>query len=194
MGTITWPTPFDKGAHLALIQKDLPSHLPEIDLRSGKLPQDFIQPEPPFCLRVENTLKALQTIARFCRRKLNLRVIGVTGSVGKSTTKELIAEVLCQRYRTLKNQGNLNNEIGLPLTLLRLGAGHERAVLEMGFYIPGEISFLCRPGPAPGGRDHQRRHRARRTGRFAGSHRPGQSRAGAGPAPCPRRGGRTELR
>jgi UDP-N-acetylmuramoyl-tripeptide--D-alanyl-D-alanine ligase len=63
--------------------------------------------------------------------------------VGKSTTKELVAEVLSQRYRTLKNPGNLNNEIGLPVTLLSLGEGHERAVLEMGFYVPGEIAFLC---------------------------------------------------
>ncbi len=134
---------FDKGAHLALVQKDLPAAFPQIDIRNNKLPEDFTQPNPPFCLRVEDTLKALQTIAGYRRRRLKLRVIGVTGSVGKSTTKELIAEVLSQRYRTLKNLGNLNNEIGLPLTLLRLGEGHECAVLEMGFYIPGEISFLC---------------------------------------------------
>ncbi len=70
-------------------------------------------------------------------------MIGITGSVGKSTTKELVAEVLDQHYRTLKSPGNLNNEIGLPLTLLSLGEGHQRAVLEMGFYVPGEIAFLC---------------------------------------------------
>jgi UDP-N-acetylmuramoyl-tripeptide--D-alanyl-D-alanine ligase len=97
----------------------------------------------PLCLRVENTVTALQQIARFWRRKLDLRVIGVTGSVGKSTTKEMIAEVLTTRYRTLKSPGNLNNEIGLPLTLLKLSSGHQRAVLEMGFYVPGEIAFLC---------------------------------------------------
>lgn len=134
---------FDKGAHLALVQKDLPAPFLEIDIRNSKLPEDFTQPNPPFCLRVEDTLKALQTIAGYRRRRLKLRVIGVTGSVGKSTTKELITEVLSQRYRTMKNPGNLNNEIGLPLTLLRLGEGHECAVLEMGFYVPGEISFLC---------------------------------------------------
>jgi len=88
-------------------------------------------------------LKALQEIARFWRRKHNLQVIGITGSVGTSTTKELIAEVLGMRYRVLKNPGNLNNEIGLPLTLLHLSAGHQVAVLEMGFYVPGEIKFLC---------------------------------------------------
>jgi UDP-N-acetylmuramoyl-tripeptide--D-alanyl-D-alanine ligase len=92
---------------------------------------------------VENTVTALQQIARYWRRKLDLRVIGITGSVGKSTTKEMVAEVLSTRYRTLKSPGNLNNEIGLPLTLLRLSSGHQRAVLEMGFYVPGEIAFLC---------------------------------------------------
>jgi UDP-N-acetylmuramoyl-tripeptide--D-alanyl-D-alanine ligase len=70
-------------------------------------------------------------------------VVGITGSVGKSTTKEMIGEVLGTRYRTLKNLGNLNNEIGLPLTILKLSSGYERAVLEMGFYVPGEIQFLC---------------------------------------------------
>jgi UDP-N-acetylmuramoyl-tripeptide--D-alanyl-D-alanine ligase len=85
----------------------------------------------------------MQQIARFWRRKLNPRVIGITGSVGKSTTKELVAEVLSQRYKTLKSPGNLNNEIGLPLTLLKLTEQHERVVLEMGFYVPGEIDFLC---------------------------------------------------
>jgi len=85
----------------------------------------------------------LQQIARFWRRKLDLRVIGITGSVGKSTTKEMVAEVLSTRYRTLKSPGNLNNEIGLPLTMTRLSSGHQHAVMEMGFYVPGEISFLC---------------------------------------------------
>jgi UDP-N-acetylmuramoyl-tripeptide--D-alanyl-D-alanine ligase len=63
--------------------------------------------------------------------------------VGKSTTKEVAAEVLGQQYTTLKNAGNYNNEIGLPLTVLRLTPGHQRAVLEMGFYVPGEIKLLC---------------------------------------------------
>jgi UDP-N-acetylmuramoyl-tripeptide--D-alanyl-D-alanine ligase len=92
---------------------------------------------------VENTVTALQQIARYWRRKQDLRVVGITGSVGKSTTKELIAEVLSTRYRTLKSPGNLNNEIGLPLTMLKLSSGYQRAVMEMGFYVPGEIAFLC---------------------------------------------------
>jgi UDP-N-acetylmuramoyl-tripeptide--D-alanyl-D-alanine ligase len=97
----------------------------------------------PICLLVEDSLQALQQIARFWRRKLDVRVIGITGSVGKSTTKEMVAEVLDKRFRTLKNPGNLNNEIGLPLTMLRLSEGHQTAVLEMGFYVKGEIGFLC---------------------------------------------------
>ncbi|HEX9019395.1 MAG TPA: UDP-N-acetylmuramoyl-tripeptide--D-alanyl-D-alanine ligase [Anaerolineaceae bacterium] len=140
---------FKNGASLALVQKDMAPQFTTIDLRERPNLMEMTLPSSmlhgaPFCLRVENTLAALQVVARFYRRKLNnLRVIGITGSVGKSTTKELIAEVLSQRYRTLKNAGNLNNEIGLPLTLLRLGAGHQRAVLEMGFYVPGEIALLC---------------------------------------------------
>jgi UDP-N-acetylmuramoyl-tripeptide--D-alanyl-D-alanine ligase len=134
---------FKRGAHLALIQRDVAVDYPVVDIQSGRLPEGFSLPQQPFCLRVEYSLKALQTIARFWRRQLDVRVIGITGSVGKSTTKELVAEVLGQRYHTLKSPGNLNNEIGLPLSLLRLGKGHQRAVLEMGFYVPGEISFLC---------------------------------------------------
>jgi len=134
---------FRRGASLALIQYEIPDAFPAFDLRRG-LPAEMLKSlKVPFCLRVENTLAALQQIARFWRRKLDLRVIGITGSVGKSTTKELIAEVLGQRYHTLKNPGNLNNEIGLPLTILRLGGGYDHAVLEMGFYVPGEIAFLC---------------------------------------------------
>ena len=135
---------FGHGATIALVQKDLTEHFPVLDLLEEWYPEATITFEQtPFCLRVANTLQALQQIARFWRRKIDLRVIGITGSVGKSTTKEVVAEVLGQRYRTLKNPGNLNNEIGLPLTLLRLSEDHKRAVLEMGFYIPGEIAFLC---------------------------------------------------
>ncbi len=136
---------FKRGASFALIQKEMPAPFRTLDLRgaqglSAESPLDL---SAPLCLRVDNTVSALQQIARFWRRKLNLRVIGITGSVGKSTTKEMVAEVLGTRYRTLRSPGNLNNEIGLPLTILKLGAGHERAVLEMGFYVPGEIQFLC---------------------------------------------------
>lgn len=133
---------FQKGANAALVQKDLSDLYPVVDVRSGQ-PLPTSLPKAPFCIRVDDCVIALQQIARFWRTKLNLRVVGITGSVGKSTTKELVAEVLSTRSRTLKNPGNLNNEIGLPLTLLRLGDGYEHAVLEMGFYVPGEIALLC---------------------------------------------------
>lgn len=134
---------FQRGACFAFIQDDVPDNYRVIDMREGmgSLPESPV--ELPFCLRVENSVQALQTVARYWRRKLNVRVIGITGSVGKSTTKELTATVLKQRHRTLKNPGNLNNEIGLPMTLWRLSEGHDRAVLEMGFYVPGEIKMLC---------------------------------------------------
>lgn len=135
---------FKRGASFALIQRDVDASFRTLDLRTGLLTDTTLSLESPLCLRVDNTISALQQIARFWRRKLpNLQVVGITGSVGKSTTKETVAEVLSLRYRTLKSPGNLNNEIGLPLTILRLGAGYERAVLEMGFYVPGEIQFLC---------------------------------------------------
>ena len=134
---------FQRGASFALIQRDMNESFRTIDLRPSMVTEPAPDLTPPLCLRVDNTLTALQQIARFWRRQLDLRVIGITGSVGKSTTKEVVGQVLAERYHTLKSPGNLNNEIGLPLTILRLGAGHERAVLEMGFYVPGEIAFLC---------------------------------------------------
>jgi UDP-N-acetylmuramoyl-tripeptide--D-alanyl-D-alanine ligase len=134
---------FKRGASFALIQMEMPASFRTLDLRGDLSVESTLDLSPPLCLRVDNTVTALQQIARFWRRKLNLRVIGITGSVGKSTTKEMVAEVLGTRYRTLRSPGNLNNEIGLPLSILQLGSGYERAVLEMGFYVPGEIQFLC---------------------------------------------------
>jgi len=134
---------FEHGAILAIVQKDLSDRFRILDLRKDEQEQPEESIELPFCIRVDDVLSALQKIARDWRRKLSARVVGITGSVGKSTTKEVVAEVLNQRYRTLKNPGNLNNEIGLPLTLLSLSEEHQRAVLEMGFYVPGEIAFLC---------------------------------------------------
>jgi UDP-N-acetylmuramoyl-tripeptide--D-alanyl-D-alanine ligase len=134
---------FERGASAALIQREVDSQFRVVDLRNGLTAASQPDLTPPLCLRVDNSLGALQRVARYWRRKLNIRVIGITGSVGKSTTKEVVAQVLSQRYRTLRNPGNYNNEIGLPLTILQLGPGYERAVLEMGFYVPGEIAFLC---------------------------------------------------
>lgn len=133
---------FDRGAHLALIQDKVDDDIRVLDL-TVPFTQSTVIPEPPFAVRVANSTTSLQNLAAFWRQKFNLRVLGITGSVGKSTTKELAAEILGLHYRTLKNIGNYNNEVGLPLTLLRLGSGYECAVLEMGFYEPGEIKQLC---------------------------------------------------
>jgi UDP-N-acetylmuramoyl-tripeptide--D-alanyl-D-alanine ligase len=135
---------FNQGASVALISQEVSREYHQIDLRHGwKADHQVSVGDAPVCLIVDDSLNAMQQIARFWRRHLDLVVIGITGSVGKSTTKELVAEVLNQRFKTLKSPGNLNNEIGLPLTLLQLSEEHERAILEMGFYVPGEIKFLC---------------------------------------------------
>lgn len=97
----------------------------------------------PICIRVPDTLVGLQDLAAYWRARFQVRVVGVTGSVGKTTTKELAYSVLRRRYRSLKSEGNYNNEIGLPLTLLQLEPHHERVVLEMGMYQLGEIARLA---------------------------------------------------
>jgi UDP-N-acetylmuramoyl-tripeptide--D-alanyl-D-alanine ligase len=106
-----------------------------------------LQPKPqtlvPTIFIVPSSLKGLQRLAADWRKEFSSRVVAVTGSLGKSSTKELIASVLRQRFRILKSEGNLNNEIGLPLALLQLNETHERAVLEMGMYALGEIRQLC---------------------------------------------------
>jgi UDP-N-acetylmuramoyl-tripeptide--D-alanyl-D-alanine ligase len=94
-------------------------------------------------IRVADAVAALGAIATGWRRRFRPLVVGVTGSIAKTSTKEAIAAALSGRFRTLRNEGNLNNEIGLPLTLLRLGPEHEAAVLEMGMYVGGEIAELA---------------------------------------------------
>jgi UDP-N-acetylmuramoyl-tripeptide--D-alanyl-D-alanine ligase len=134
---------FARGAIGAIVEKE-PSCSSVIDLRAtGKSGRGGASLSLPLCFCVEDSLAALQQAAARWRARFPARVIGITGSVGKTTTKELIAAVLAQRYRVLKSQGNYNNEIGLPLTLLQLDDSHERVVLEMGTYGPGEISLLA---------------------------------------------------
>jgi UDP-N-acetylmuramoyl-tripeptide--D-alanyl-D-alanine ligase len=104
----------------------------------GGLPSDVA------LIRVEDPLAALQDLAKWWCGQNHAQVIAVTGSVGKTSTKEVIASVLSTRYNTLKSAGNLNNEIGLPLTMLRLEPEHQKAVVEMGAgYALGELSLLC---------------------------------------------------
>lgn len=108
----------------------------------------LVEREIPNCpiptLRVEDTVRGLQEIAHGYRKEFSPLVVGVTGSVGKTTTKEMIASVLSAKYNTLKTIGNYNNEIGLPFTICNLERGHEAAVIEMGMNHFGEISRLTR--------------------------------------------------
>lgn len=111
----------------------------------AKLPKGFTT-RMPLAFIVDDAEEALQMVGGFqClhRTAPGLRVIGITGSVGKTSTKELAYAVLAQRYRTLASPGNLNSEQGLPLALLGLDAEHERVILEMGMYGLGEIHRLC---------------------------------------------------
>ena len=130
---------FAGGAALALIERPNELHYPILDI-SEKI---YEIPPVPFCLLVSDTLEALQQIATYWRRQVQIPVIGITGSVGKSSTKETLAALLSYKFKVLKNLGNQNNEIGLPLTLLSLNREHQVAVLEMGFYVTGEIDLLC---------------------------------------------------
>ncbi len=136
---------FRRGAVAALVQRDVALDCRVLDARGAHPQAPDSHPGLPVCVLVENTLQSLQDFAAHWRATHTPRVIGVTGSVGKTTTKEMIWSVLKQRFETLKSPGNLNNEIGLPLTLLQLGPGHQRVVLEMGgAYELGEIALLAR--------------------------------------------------
>lgn len=97
----------------------------------------------PRCLYVEDALSALQALARHHRARLGTPIIAITGSNGKTTTKELLHAVLSKRFRTLATEGNLNNHIGVPLTLLRLEPATEMAIVEMGANHMGEIASYC---------------------------------------------------
>jgi len=116
----------EAGASALVVSGDFSGNLP------SKVPQFY----------VENTLSAYQKIAHWWRQQYQIPVIGITGSVGKTTTKELIAAVLSQYGRVLKTQGNENNEIGVPKTLLRLTSDHDYAVVEMAMRARGEIALL----------------------------------------------------
>ena len=101
----------------------------------------------PYIL-VENTLQALKDVAERYRQSLTIPVVGITGSVGKTSTKEFIASVLSEKFQVLKTEGNFNNEIGVPLTLLRIRPETELAVVEMGISDFGEmhrLSQMVRP-------------------------------------------------
>jgi UDP-N-acetylmuramoyl-tripeptide--D-alanyl-D-alanine ligase len=131
-----------RGARIALVQRAVDESVPVIPVTQAPNAASRIQ--LPICLLVDDTLVALQSLARFWRAKhAGCRVVGITGSVGKTTTKELVAAILGQHFKTVKSEGNYNNEIGLPLTMLRLRSGVEWVVQEMGMYALGEIAHLA---------------------------------------------------
>ena len=102
-----------------------------------------VQPKGAYIL-VEDSFLALKDLAEYYRSQLDIKVVGITGSVGKTSTKEFVASVLSQKYRVLKTEGNYNNEVGLPLTVLRIREDCEVAVLEMGISDFGEMHRLSK--------------------------------------------------
>ncbi|MCS6772834.1 MAG: UDP-N-acetylmuramoyl-tripeptide--D-alanyl-D-alanine ligase [Anaerolineae bacterium] len=137
-----------RGARVALVQRGKVALLDGVSAQRLDVahPETPLTREDPLLICVEDPLAALQQLSAFWRLRAanpQLRVVGVTGSVGKTTTKELIAQVLATRFRVLKSEGNYNNEIGVPLTLLKLRPTHERAVIEMGMHQLGEIASYC---------------------------------------------------
>ena len=122
------PQALEKGAVSAVVRKD---HLARYPVKAG-------------LLAVDDTLVALQTLAAAVRRLWGKTLVGVTGSTGKTTTKEAIAHVLASCFRVLKSEGNFNNHFGLPLMLLKLEPEHEAAVIEMGMSHRGEIAALAK--------------------------------------------------
>ena len=137
---------FERGAIAALVERPIADYN-IIDLRQPTTLTTALTVPTPICLLVQSTLAALQAVAQAWREKFNTRIIGITGSVGKTSTKELVYSVLAQRYRTLKSPGNKNSVIGLPPVLLDLRPEYERAVFEMSMYVPGEIARLCELAP-----------------------------------------------
>ncbi len=118
----------------ALVIRD-PGALADLDARTLVADVSIIE--------VADPARALLAAAGAWRDRFHPVVVGVTGSLAKTSTKEQIAAVLGARWKVLRNEGNQNNEVGLPLTVLRLHAGHAAAVLEMGLYVPGDIAQLC---------------------------------------------------
>ncbi len=127
---------------IAIIAQRVPENVDVQVIRPGREPAPT-QVSPPVLFLVPDSLAALQKLAAYWRGRHTPIVVAITGSVGKTSTKELAAAVLRQRYPTLWTPGNYNNEIGLPLSLLQLRPEHRYVVLEMGFYVEGEIAQLC---------------------------------------------------
>ena len=145
------PAVFDQGAVCVLAERELEMEDVFGSMSGdGAKTHDAAEPKGPRAwIRVENTVSALGAIAAEYLNILGIPVVGITGSVGKTSTKEMIASVLSVRFRTRKTEGNFNNELGLPLTVFSLEEGDEAAVLEMGVSHFGDMTALAgiaRPG------------------------------------------------
>ncbi len=126
----------------ALYEKALENGAKVCILENIEIPEHIIERyKDRTIIKVKNTIKAIQEIATYKREMYNIPVIAVTGSVGKTSTKDILASVISKKYKVLKTQGNLNNHIGLPLTILKL-KDHTAMVVEMGMNSLGEISVL----------------------------------------------------
>ena len=133
----------EQGASLAVIDDpEVIASSPDSLIASSPIAYRQSPIAHPRLLLVEDTLLALQDLARAWRRELGLPIIGITGTNGKTTTKELLATVLSTKYNLHYTQGNLNNQIGVPLTLLQITRAHELAIVEMGASHPGDIKEL----------------------------------------------------
>ncbi len=115
-----------------------------VDRSCSRTVVERIRSSGGLCLSVNDTVQALGALARYRRRRTGVTIVAITGTNGKTTTKEMTARVLEERYHVLATAGNYNNEIGLPLTLLRLDGSHQVGVLELGMNAPGEIGRLTR--------------------------------------------------
>lgn len=120
---------FNKGAKIAIVD--------EVKCDLNELKEDVA------LIKVQNTGRALMDLAKFYREKLGLKVVGITGSAGKTSTKDLVAAVLSYKYKVFKTKGNFNNEIGLPLMILELDSTYDVAILEMGMRGLGQIRELA---------------------------------------------------
>ena len=120
---------FNKGAKIAIVD--------EVKCDLNELKEDVA------LIKVQNTRRALMDLAKFYREKLGLKVVGITGSAGKTSTKDLVAAVLSYKYKVFKTKGNFNNEIGLPLMILELDSTYDVAILEMGMRGLGQIKELA---------------------------------------------------
>ena len=128
----------EKGVRAVIIASDTDAALPHDDWKAKGVS----------CVAVDDTTRALGALARFRRRRMAIPVVAITGSNGKTTTRQMCVSVMATRFKTLATEGNLNNEIGLPLTLLGLDRSHQAAVVELGINHFGEMDRLgaiCEP-------------------------------------------------